>query len=45
MHKYIFKFELNRRMPNGTYGGVREGLNSPYSIAFYLCENAYFVVK
>ena len=24
---------LNRRMPNGTYGGVRGGLNSPYSIA------------
>ena len=23
---------LNRRMPNGTYGGVRGGLNSPYSI-------------
>ena len=21
-------------MPNGTYGGVRGGLNSPYSIAF-----------
>ena len=23
---------MNRRMPNGTYGGVRGGLNSPYSI-------------
>ena len=23
---------LNRRMPNGMYGGVRGGLNSPYSI-------------
>ena len=25
---------LNRRMPNGTYGGVRGGLNSPYSIKY-----------
>lgn len=23
---------MNRRMPNGMYGGVRGGLNSPYSI-------------
>ena len=23
---------MNRRMPNGTYGGVRGGLISPYSI-------------
>jgi len=23
---------LNRRMPNGTYGGVRGELNFPYSI-------------
>jgi hypothetical protein len=25
---------LNRRMPNGTYGGVRGGFNFPYSIPF-----------
>ena len=24
---------MNRRMPNGMYGGVRGGLNSPYSIS------------
>ena len=23
---------MNRRMPNGMYGGVRGGFNSPYSI-------------
>ena len=28
-----FEVMLNRRMPNGMYGGVRGGLNSPYSIA------------
>ena len=27
-----FEVMLNRRMPNGMYGGVRGGLNSPYSI-------------
>ena len=29
---------LNRRMPNGTYGGVRGGLNSPYSIGSGSCD-------
>ena len=28
-------FELNRRMPNGTYGGVRGGFISAYSICLY----------
>jgi len=26
---------LNRRMPNGTYGGVRGRFNPPYSIINY----------
>ena len=25
-------------MPNGTYGGVRRGFNSPYSILEFFCE-------
>ena len=25
---------MNLRMPNGMYGGVRGGLNSPYSISY-----------
>ena len=29
---------MNRRMPNGMYGGVRGGLNSPYSIGVTLDE-------
>ena len=30
--KYIFNFELNRRVPNGMHGGVRGRLIPPYSI-------------
>lgn len=32
---------MNRRMPNGMYGGVRGGLNSPYSI--YWIKGQYYL--
>lgn len=31
---------LNRRMPNGMYGGVRGGFNSPYSIGAGIARNS-----
>ncbi len=34
MQKYIFNFELNRRVPNGMHGGVRGRFISPYSIGY-----------
>ena len=43
--QHIFNFELNRRMPNGTYGGVRGRLNSPYSINLSLLSaNCMYLV-
>ncbi len=42
-----FEVMLNRRMPNGMYGGVRGGLNSPYSIEILVRIDltTYVVVK
>ena len=38
---------LNRRMPNGMYGGVRGGLNSPYSISVFqfICKGIFIILE
>ena len=34
LRETCFEIKLNRRMPNGTYGAMRGGDHSPYSIVF-----------
>jgi len=44
LYHSFFGFELNCRMPNGTHGGVRGQLNSPYSI-HYINKNMLYFTK
>ena len=36
---------MNRRMPNGMYGGVRGGLNSPYSIDIRVMDTGHVCIR